>query len=207
MQGATVRVRTILRRPLSDRWNVDAVKAIEASPRVPNPKDLNQDRVLPERLTKVIEVEETGMDIPQAADKIPEFKFREFKITKAILERFGYTPGCKGCAAAMAGTDARRHADECRSRIEEAIKTDDILRMRLDMRDSRLGRNAPPSEQAKQEEPKVEVDIDAAMGDEDTAGDAVAEGLIRAGEKEIVTGPPEEDGVSGKEQQGQTEGQ
>ena len=28
---AAIRVRTVLRRPASDRWNVDAVKAMQAS--------------------------------------------------------------------------------------------------------------------------------------------------------------------------------
>ena len=32
-RGAAIRVRTVLRRPASDRWNVDAVKAMQASPR------------------------------------------------------------------------------------------------------------------------------------------------------------------------------
>ena len=46
---AAIRVRTVLRRPASDRWNVDAVKAMQASPRVPNPENLRQAEVMPER--------------------------------------------------------------------------------------------------------------------------------------------------------------
>ena len=49
---AAIRVRTVLRRPASDRWIVDAVKAMQASLRVPNPENLRQARVMPERLTK-----------------------------------------------------------------------------------------------------------------------------------------------------------
>ena len=37
--GAAMRVRTVLRRPASDRWKVDAVKAVQPSPRVPNPEN------------------------------------------------------------------------------------------------------------------------------------------------------------------------
>ena len=50
-----------------------------------------------------------------------EFKFREFKITKGILEKFGFSDNCKGCEAAASGTDARRHTDECRQRLEQLI--------------------------------------------------------------------------------------
>ena len=55
--GPAIRVRTVLRRPASDRWNVDAVKAMQASLRVPNPENLRQAKVMPERVTKNIEVE------------------------------------------------------------------------------------------------------------------------------------------------------
>ena len=37
--GAAIRVRTVLRRAASDRWNPEAVKAIKATPRTPNPED------------------------------------------------------------------------------------------------------------------------------------------------------------------------
>ena len=53
--GAAIRVRTVLIRPASDIWNVHAVKAMQASPRVPNPENLRQAKVMPERLTKKIE--------------------------------------------------------------------------------------------------------------------------------------------------------
>ena len=36
--GAAIRVRTVLRRPACDRWNVGAEKAMQASLRVPNPE-------------------------------------------------------------------------------------------------------------------------------------------------------------------------
>ena len=61
--GAAIRVRTVLRRPVSDRWHVDAVKAVHASPRVPNAENLRQAKVMPERLTMKIEVEGDGSTI------------------------------------------------------------------------------------------------------------------------------------------------
>ena len=64
-------------------------------------------------------------------------RVREFKITKGILEKFVY---CKGCDATVFGAGARMHSDDCRRRFEEAIKNDDILKVRLDMRDIRFNR-------------------------------------------------------------------
>ena len=67
--GAAIRVRTVVRRPVSDRWNVDAVKAMQASPRVPNPENLRQANVMPERLTKKIEVARGGSKIQEKVRK------------------------------------------------------------------------------------------------------------------------------------------
>ena len=78
---AAILVRTVLRRPASDRWNVDAVKAMQESPGVPNPENLRQAKVMPERLTKKIEVEGDGSKIQEQVRRFQEFKFREFKIT------------------------------------------------------------------------------------------------------------------------------
>ena len=114
--GAAIRVRTVLRRPASDRWNVDAAKAMRASPRVPNPDNLRQAKVMPERLTKKIEVEGDGSKIQEQVRRFQEFKFREFKITKGILEKVGFSDKCKGCEAAASRTDATRHTDDCRQK-------------------------------------------------------------------------------------------
>ena len=39
---AAIRVRTALRRAASDRWNPEAIKAIKATPRTPNPKNCDR---------------------------------------------------------------------------------------------------------------------------------------------------------------------
>ena len=163
-----------LRRPASDRWNVDAVKAIQASPRVPNPENLRQAKVMPERLTKKIEVEGDGSKIQEQVRRFQEFKFREFKITKCILEKFGLSDNCKGCDAAASGTDARRHTDDCRQRLEQLIRDDEVLRVRLDLRDVRMNRDAECEKHKQPEELKV----DELMGEAEAAGGKVAEDLL-----------------------------
>ena len=95
--GAAIRVRTVFRRPASDRWNAGAVKTMQASPRVRNPENLRQVKVMPERLTKKLEVEGDGSKIQEQVRRFHEFKFRELKITKSILEKFGLSDKCKGC--------------------------------------------------------------------------------------------------------------
>ena len=103
---------------------MDAVKAMQASCRVPNPENLRQAKVMPERLTKKIEVAGGGSKIQELVRRFEEFKFREFKITMGILEKFGLSDNCKGCEAAASGTDARWHTDDCGQGLEQLIRDD-----------------------------------------------------------------------------------
>ena len=130
---------------------------------------------MPECLTKKIEVEGDGSKIQEQVRRFQEFKFRELKkITKGILEKFGFSDNCKGCEAAASGTDARRHTDDCRQRLEQLIRDDEVLRVRLDMRDVRLNRDAECEKHKRPEELKV----DELMGEAEAAGGKVAEDLL-----------------------------
>ena len=161
-----------VRRPASDRWNVDAVKAMQASPRVPNPENLRQAQVMPKRLAKKIEVEGDGSKIQEQVRRFQEFKFREFKITKCILEKFGLWDNCKGCEAAASGTGARRHTDNCQQRLEQLIRDDEVLRERGWIC-AMSGSIVTPSTK-KQKRPE-EVKVDELLWEAEVAGGKVAE--------------------------------
>ena len=66
--------------------------------------------------------------------------------------------------------------------ISEMQREDEVLKVRLDMRDIRLDRGAND----KEEGDKYEVNLEELMGSEETAADAVAEGL-REKELNVVT--------------------
>ena len=119
--GAAICVKTVLRLLASDKWNVCAKKAMQASLRVPNPENLRQAKVMPERLTKKIEVEGSGSKIQEQVRRLQNFKLCEFKITKGILEKFGLSDNCKGCEAAASQSDAR-HTHDCRQKLEQLIR-------------------------------------------------------------------------------------
>ena len=87
-----------------------------------------------------IEIDEDGANIATDYGKDKRARVREFKITKGILEKFGFSPHSKGCDATVFGAGARMHSDDCRRRLEEAIKNDDILKVSLDTRDIRFNR-------------------------------------------------------------------
>ena len=89
--GAVIRVRTVKKRTMD-------VERIVASPRRPNPKDDSQEGPQPERMTKGADPGGgEGKDIESAEVAEEEVKFRNFKITRAPVDRLKKTPGCKGC--------------------------------------------------------------------------------------------------------------
>ena len=160
--GPAVRVRTVKRKPLEDRWDADAVREVKATPYKPNPKDQSQaevhdasrgqgDEVLP-----VIEVRGDGTQLEEAEVEEREVRRRDFKITKRILEKYGYDPDCPGCTGALTGK-RREHTLKCRVRLEEKMNDDVVDVRRLLMRDERVagstgGAGGPPKEQAVQGE-------------------------------------------------------
>ena len=57
-------------------------------------------------MRKKIEIEGDGSQLPPLASQDREVRFREFKNTKKILERYNLTHGCKGCEASAMGGDS-----------------------------------------------------------------------------------------------------
>ena len=51
---------------------------------------------------------------------------RNFRINNHILKKCGPTMGCKECESKMIGADARPHSSECRVRLEELMRGDDV---------------------------------------------------------------------------------
>ena len=165
--GAAIRVRTVLRRPKSDRWDADAIRKIKATPRSPNPVDKPASSSQRENHTRSkMEVGEDGTTLADAVNKEDVFRFRDFKITKGILNKYGHTSGCKGCEASECGGNPRAHSDLCRRRIEEVIRRDDVLKARVEMRDVRLDRHVEPEAQVTNPEDQVN-DMAASRGEED----------------------------------------
>ena len=84
--GDVVKVRSLLRRPEADRWNVDKLKAITATPwglrASSSPAAMELGQPVPK-------------DAPPPEDAIP--LPRRLKITMNISEEFGTTGGCPQC--------------------------------------------------------------------------------------------------------------
>merc|ERR1712086_1026255 len=113
-------------------------------------------------------------DINMDYGKDQPAKTREFKITKNILDKFKLTAGCKGCDAVINGSGARgAHSDECRKRLEEAIKNDDVPKVRLDMRDIRLNKKvvAAEVEETGADDDVEKIDVEMKTDEAEVAGE------------------------------------
>ena len=170
--GPVLRVRTVRMRPPSERWSITAIKDIKATPDLPNPKDAGQKIVESERNTKGVDfgakpgkdiVDHDKVDMPRAV--------RDFKITDAHLEEFGFTKYCPGCDAKRHGTARRGHTADCRIRIEEAIRQRYPEDPAIARRDERHAAWADQTMEQDDPKPETPADVwedqsDADMGDE-----------------------------------------
>ena len=152
--GQALRCRTIKRRPVSDRWSSKGIVEIKATPRRPNPKDPDEEDVQAETEPQVKEVKrEERIERPEP---IPprELKRRNFRITQKLLEKYGHSPNCEGCEAALGGRRPREHTADCRSRLEASMELDPEDSQRIRQRDERAYAPQPeePREARKEQE-------------------------------------------------------
>ena len=117
--AGVVRAWTVRRKPEEERWQGMAIKALRGSPQQPDPA-------------------RPGMRIPIEVEFDPEEEFqedrvepcaedaaRQLQIRRWMLEKFGETPGCRGCEHLLSHKDKRPHTQECRRRIKDALAGDE----------------------------------------------------------------------------------
>ena len=164
--GPVIRVRTVLRRPDSEKWNLKELHGIIATPRRPNPKNEHQKEPNSIRETKGLNIGGDGSKLAETPVQEPKSQGRrDFRITKTILEKFGHTTGCVGCEVQLQGgknADHRNHTALCRMRLEAAMQKDDELKERIQRRNERIGLKKSSVPEANVEPSK---DDDVVMGD------------------------------------------
>ena len=120
------RTRNLLRKPFEERWDRKAVEDIKYTPwrvKDPNPKrnaPETRDRHEPSIDIQVDTTIDAGLPAPAAAEQIP----RRVYLTKSLLGKYGMTDGCVGCTNATIGNTGVVHSEECRKRIEKAMRQD-----------------------------------------------------------------------------------
>ena len=137
--GKAVRVRTIRRLPEEERWSNELITNIRATPRYPNPHkkpkegedrlEAPHDEELSPMTSDKAEIKRgTSDELSPPTSGPRDSAMRELKITKRILEKFGYSDGCEGCLHAEAGLSHRAHSATCRTRIYRELGEDEMER-------------------------------------------------------------------------------
>eukprot|EP00973_Karenia_brevis_P064953 9020537-Karenia_brevis.AAC.1 len=116
--GNVVKVRTLRRRPTSDKWSHDMIKNIKGTPLRPN--TTSEDIEIPAPEDEIsIRVRESGVGMPVPEGLVEESTIRRMKLTRQMFNDHGYTSGCPGCRAIRLNLDnPQPHTDACRDRIE-----------------------------------------------------------------------------------------
>ena len=146
--GDAVKCRTIRRVPIEERWRVEDVLKITATPRRPAPSQADEgdikakladeeasaEKEQPSRRKEDVKRkhdeaadEDTGANLqaPQARDTHEE-AFRRFKITDTMLTKYGYTDQCDACMRKERGSLIQgRHSESCRKRIQDLLMNDE----------------------------------------------------------------------------------
>ena len=187
--GEAIRVRTINRLVIEDRWKLEDVLAVRAVPRRPNPRTSRDGDDIDPKLnldgTIKADAEKTENhpdDARQGGEELgrPEHAEahtgpRELRIDGRLLEKFGFTDGCDGCLHKQLGLDSRRgHTDICRQRIYEAMRGDEAELDRLAANEKRLGREVHKHEKIRRsDETDAEAKTEpAAQAEENPAPEA-----------------------------------
>ena len=105
------KARDVYRRAPDERFNMEQLSKVRCTPWCPHPVS-EEECELPEYEM----VDMPSGEQPSADDDgyVP----RNMRITKAMLQEFGYTRGCEGCSAVRLGRVQQSRSKSCRERIE-----------------------------------------------------------------------------------------
>ena len=115
-----VKAYALKRMEEDKRWDPELIKSMQGTPQQPDPTKAS--RSIPIRI-KFDAADNVEPDESAPARK--EGDPRRFRITQAILTKYGYTEDCEGCRFKRAGlTEARSHSETCRQRLIGAMNED-----------------------------------------------------------------------------------
>jgi len=118
------KTRTISRKPKEYRWCQSNIEFVGGVPWRTNAdgEEEEADGAMPE---VVIKIQTEQMKPEEAAETKSKIEVpRSFMISKADLEKHGYTAKCPGCKASIRGTGRTGHSVECRERLKKEMDGD-----------------------------------------------------------------------------------
>ncbi len=130
-RGDVVRARSVQEMPIE--LTMELLDGVKGQPWQPTATSCRRDGPREEG-RQPAQVKETH----EGEEPIP----RSMQITRSVLERVGYTPGCQKCRLTERGDGSKTtlgHSRACRERVEAAVKEHEQLKERLERAQKRKG--------------------------------------------------------------------
>ena len=127
------RTRSVQRKPEESRWDKASLGMVGGVPWQTSP-DQDSAEVLMPTIDIPMEIRDPRQ-VP--APPMVDFQPRRVYLRSKDVEKFGATPGCRGCRAVMSGTTAAGHSEACRARITSEMMNDDCDRERVETAEKR----------------------------------------------------------------------
>jgi hypothetical protein len=129
-----VRAWAIKKLPYEEQWDPALIKEMKGTPARPNPNKPGS--TIPVTITFDAEKDENDEIILRPARV--EVQPKAVYVQTWMLESYGFTEGCPGCARKRAGMTIREaHNSQCRERIKEELKQDDKGKETLERADEK----------------------------------------------------------------------
>ena len=122
------KAKNVRRLPEPDRWTQEGWEDLRGLPWAYKPARQRVPGTVP------IPISDAPLP-PQLESPKVATKPRRVYITRKVVEDYGFTPGCRGCEAVLAGDPtaaSRNHTEKCRRRMAEAMAKDEQGKRRLD---------------------------------------------------------------------------
>ena len=137
--GRTIKVKKIFRRFPDERWNLQKIHEINATPTNPNLGNPNApNSTFKFKSDAIVESGKNATNTPIVGKKA---KLKNSKITKKLFEEHGYIDGCVGCETIGSGMPKRNHTKYCRTRMTEELNKTQKGRATIKRNEERLMKN------------------------------------------------------------------
>ncbi len=169
--GFIVKSRALQSRPMEERWNAEALKAV-----VSTPWNL--------RATTAAERVDVGPRVeprPVPESDVPP-QPRRLKITKKILETYGYTELCEQCIHIRSFGEVKgglAHSEPCRNRIMEAMAQTSEGKAKLEAQEQKMVRATYRASDAAKSETASATDRPDAPPEASLTGGSSGSGIPR----------------------------
>ena len=129
------RAGTVRRVGAHRRWDKDGLSRVQGVPWQWNPAEGTVHRDLQVRWLREEELE-AGRAVACEEDR----KVYRMRLKKEDFLEHGFTEGCPGCQAIIAGASARNHSEPCRTRMEAAVTSTETGKRRREQQEERENR-------------------------------------------------------------------